>query len=154
MADPAAELTGQQTGPTEPPMIPLAEAAVLAGRHPEALRSMIRRGQLTARRDNRRGWLVALPQPAEQPDGPVADRAMAGQDDALAELREEVAGLREALARSEAGRDTAAALARAEGEARTAKAEAEVAALRELVAELRVMLAAARRPFWRRWVGI
>src|SRR3954467_14208818 len=93
-------MTDMTSEPTEPPMVPLAEAATLTGRHPEALRSMIRRGQLTARRDNRRGWLVALPQPAEQPDGPVADRAMAGQDDALAELREEVAGLREALARS------------------------------------------------------
>jgi hypothetical protein len=145
MADPTSE-------PTEPPMIPLAEAATRTGRHPEALRSMIRRGQLAARRDNRRGWLVALPQPAEQPDGPAADQDMAGLGDALAELREEVAGLREALARSEAGRDTAAALARAEGEARTAKAEAEVAAQRELVTELRAVLADARRPFWRRWL--
>jgi hypothetical protein len=64
-----------------------------------------------------------------------------------------VAGLREALSRSEAGRDGAAALARAEGEVRAAKAEAEAQALRDLVAELRAMLAEARRPFWRRWVG-
>ena len=159
MADPAAELTGQQTGSTEPPMIPLAEAAVLAGRHPEALRSMIRRGQLTARRDNRRGWLVAVPQPAEtatepaeNTSRPAADRLALDVEDALAELREEVAGLREALGRSEAGREAAVALARKEGELEAAKAQAEAAALRELVAELKAALAEARRPWWRQWV--
>jgi hypothetical protein len=46
------------------------------------------------------------------------------------------------------------ALAKAEAvsEIAKAKAEAEVAAQRELVAELRAMLADARRPFWRRWL--
>ena len=142
------------TDPTDPPMVPLAEAATLTGRHPEALRSMVRRGQLAARRDNRRGWLVALPQPAERVYGPAVDRDVAGLDDALAELREEVAGLREAFARSEAGRDAAAALAKAEAEARAVKAEAELAAKDALVTELRAMLADARRPFWRRWAGM
>jgi hypothetical protein len=148
----------------EPPMVPLAEAAVMAGRHPEALRSMIRRGQLAARRDNRRGWLVAAPQPAEQNTQPVNDRPLSNLEDALAELREELTGLREALARSEAGHEAALAQARAEGEARVAiataestahaaKAEAEAAAQRELVTELRKLLDDARRPWWRRWVG-
>lgn len=160
MGDPAEELTGQQTGLTEPPMISLAEAAVLAGRHPEALRSMIRRGQLSARRDNRRGWLVAAPQPAgtaaepvENTSRPPSDRLIPDMEDALAELREEVAGLREALGRSEAGREAAVALARKEGELEAAKAQAEATVLRELVAELKAALVDARRPWWRRWMG-
>src|SRR5688572_30122896 len=107
---------------SELPMVPLAEAAAMAGRHPEALRSMVRRGQLLARRDNRRGWLVAAPQPAEQSTQPVSDRPLSNLEDAIAELREELTGLREALARSEAGREAALAQARAEGEARVATA--------------------------------
>jgi hypothetical protein len=134
-------------------MVPLAEAAALSGRHPEALRSMVRRGQLPARRDNRKGWLVAVPQPVESEGGPVADRPLTNLEDAIAELRDELAGLREALGRSEAGREGAIAQARAEGEARAARAEADAAAQRELVIELRAMLADARRPWWRRLVG-
>ena len=147
----------------EPPMVPLAEAAALAGRHPEALRSMIRRGQLAARRDNRRGWLVAAPQPAELSAQPVIDRPLSNLEDVIAELREELTGLREALARSEAGREAALAQTRAEGEAkvatatlesamRAAKAEAETAAQRELVIELHKLLDDVRRPWWRRWL--
>jgi regulator of protease activity HflC (stomatin/prohibitin superfamily) len=60
---------------------------------------------------------------------------------ALAELHDEVAELRVALARAEAG-----------AEARAAKAEAEAAAQRELVAELKAMLAMTRRPWWRRLI--
>jgi hypothetical protein len=146
----------------EPPMVPLAEAAALAGRHPEALRSVIRRGQLAARRDNRRGWLVAVPQPVELSAQPALDRPFSNLEAVVAELREALTGLREALARSEAGREAALAQARAEGEAkvatatlesamRAAKAEAEAAAQRELAAELRKLLDDARRPWWQRW---
>ena len=82
-------------------MVPLAEAAALSDKHPEALRSMVRRGQLAARRDNRGGWLVAAPQPAETGAGPAVDRPLTNLEDAIAELRDELAGLREALGRSE-----------------------------------------------------
>src|SRR5918998_5576972 len=101
MAQPVLTVAGQDRlsagQETEPPMVPLAEAAALSGKHPEALRSMVRRGQLPARRDNRKGWLVAVPQPVESEGGPVADRPLTNLEDAIAELRDELAGLREAL---------------------------------------------------------
>jgi hypothetical protein len=53
---------------------------------------MVRRGQLAARRDNRKGWLVAVPQPVESEGGPVGDRALTNLEDAIAELRDELAG--------------------------------------------------------------
>jgi uncharacterized coiled-coil protein SlyX len=157
MAQPVLTVAGHDRPSTgqepERPMVPLAEAAALSGKHPEALRSMVRRGQLAARRDNRGGWLVAAPQPAEAGSGPADDRPLTNLEDAIAELRDELAGLREALGRSEAGREAAVAQARAEGEARAAKGEAEAAAQRELVDELKRLLADARRPWWRRLVG-
>jgi hypothetical protein len=157
MAQPVLTVAGQDRSSAgqepEPPMVPLAEAAALSGKHPEALRSMVRRGQLAARSDNRKGWLVAVPQPVESEGGPAVDPPLTNLEDAIAELRDELAGLREALGRSEAGREGAIAQARAEGEARAARAEADAAAQRELVIELRAMLADARRPWWRRLVG-
>jgi hypothetical protein len=80
----------------------------------------------------------------------------------IAELREELTGLRETLARSEAGREATLAQVRAESEAkvavatlenalRAAKAEAAAAAQRELATELRKLLDDARRPWWQRW---
>ncbi len=80
MAQPVLTVAGHDRPSTgqegERPMVPLAEAAALSGKHPEALRSMVRRGQLAARRDNRGGWLVAAPQPAETGVGPVVDRPL------------------------------------------------------------------------------
>ena len=57
-------------------------------------------------------------------------------DDLLAEIGD----LREALARAEAERDAAVTIG-----------EAKVAAVRELVDELKAQLTEARKPWWRRW---
>jgi hypothetical protein len=68
--------------------------------------------------------------------------AAAEQERALnAELRERIARL-----------EGEAAGVRATAIADVTAAQAESAALRELVAELKAMLAEARRPWWRRWI--
>ena len=63
----------------------------------------------------------------------------------------EEARLEAAVAAAE--RDGAKATAAAEIEAMRRQTEAELAAKDALVTELRTMLAEARKPFWRRWVG-
>jgi hypothetical protein len=73
--------------------------------------------------------------------------------DAVAELMAEVAELRELLARAEVEREAARAIATAEVKAAREAAAAEVAAKDQLLAEFKAMLAEARRPWWRRWVG-
>src|SRR5687767_13707205 len=77
----------------------LAEAGRRLGRHPDGLRAMIRRGRLPGRKGNAGQWLVQLPA------GSVTESDSAVDSD-LAELREEVAELRVALARTEAERDS------------------------------------------------
>jgi hypothetical protein len=122
----------------EGPWLSLAEASERSGVHVDALRARLRRGRLEGRKGNAGQWLVRLP-------GTVAGGVQGvarGEAGALAELRDEVAELRVALARAEA-----------EGAARAAKAEAEALAQRELVGELKRLLEAARRPWWRRLAG-
>jgi hypothetical protein len=60
----------------------------------------------------------------------------------VTDLQAEIADLRVALARAEADRDAAKAVAMAEVMAKDA-----------LVAELRKLLDDARRPWWRRWLA-
>src|SRR3954451_980733 len=123
------------------------EAAARMGLRPAALRTRIARGQHPHRKDNRGRLLVpvsaalALPSPDE--DGHR-------QDEEVERLRQRVEDLTTSL------HDGRLALAKAEAatEIVKVKAEAEVAAQRELVGELKLALADARRPFWRRWVGI
>jgi hypothetical protein len=82
----------------------------------------------------------------------------------MAELTAEVAELREQLARAEVEREAARAVATAEIAAAKTSAAAEVKAAREtalaevaakdqVIAELKALLAEARRPWWRRWRG-
>ena len=53
----------------EPPKLPLAEAAVRLGKTTEAVRSMVRRGRLSAVRGND-GWLlVAVPPELDRANG-------------------------------------------------------------------------------------
>lgn len=130
-----------------PPRLSLVEAAARTGRKPEAIRAMVHRGRLKAVRGNDGRLLVELPADpavAGRPAGQEPDEA--GQ---VAALEAELAGLREALSRAL----LAAGRAEAERDAAKATAAAEVAALRELVAELKAMLAEARRPWWRRVFG-
>jgi hypothetical protein len=60
----------------------------------------------------------------------------------MAELAAETADPRVALARAEAERDAAMAVA-----------EARVAAVRDVVTVLEAQLSWHRKPFWRRWFG-
>jgi hypothetical protein len=142
-------MTDHPTGQSpEPPKLPLAEAAVMLGKTNEAVRSMVRRGRLAAVRGNNGRLLVAVPpelvrsddrpEQAEQPGNDQLDRLLTERDEALLEADH----LRELL------RD--AQVARAEARARR---EAETAAKDALIDELKAMLAEARRPWWRRWIG-
>jgi uncharacterized protein (UPF0262 family) len=86
------------------------------------------------------------------------------RDVTVTALRAENVELREALARVTAEREAARAVAIADVAAAKRVAEAEIAAqvaasltkeaaLRELVAELKLQLAEARRPWWRKLLG-
>ena len=154
-------MADQQPDAADPsPLISLAEAARRTGRHPEALRALVRRGRPTARRGNDGRLLLRLDDlPADLPE-PAATGQWPGERPDLAwqladletlvgELRDELLGAKLGIGRLEAERDTASAL----GEARVATVRAEVAAKEELIAELRAMLADARRPWWRRLMG-
>jgi hypothetical protein len=157
----ARPTTGREPGMTEPPpgqgpeppKLPLVEAAVRLGKTTEAVRSMVRRGRLSAVKGNDGRLLVAVP--------PELDRAAVVADDDRSEPGARPAD--EQLARLLAERDEAlleadhlremlrdALVARAEARARR---EAEAAAKDALIEELKAMLAEARRPWWRRFVG-
>src|SRR3712207_2309724 len=86
------------------PWMTLSEAADCTGRHIDALRSLVRRKRLPARKGNGGQWLVQIPtDPLTLPDK-VSD--IAG-DEVVAGLMAEVTELREALARAEAEAQTA-----------------------------------------------
>jgi hypothetical protein len=129
------------------PWMPLSEAAERSGRHIDALRSLVRRKRLPAKKGNAGQWLVQLPpelaEPSTRPDK-VTDL---GSDEVISGLMAEVTELREQLARSQAEahatRDTAGA--------QVAAVRAEVAAKDQLIVELKAMLAEARRPWFARW---
>jgi hypothetical protein len=126
------------------PWMTLSEAAERTGRHIDALRSLVRRKRLPAKKGNAGQWLVQLPaEPLTQPDK-VSD--LVG-DEVVTGLLAEVTEPREALARAEAEAQTA----RDTAGTRVAAVRAEVEAKDALIAELKAMLAAARRPWWRRW---
>jgi hypothetical protein len=65
------------------------------------------------------------------------------------ELRQQTGDLRVELAKAQAEREAARAVAIAD----VATAQAEVTAKDELIAELKMLLSEARRPWWRRWIG-
>jgi hypothetical protein len=132
------------------PWLTLSEAAERTGRHIDALRSLVRRKRLPAKKGNAGQCLVQLPADLlAQPDKVRDIGTGLGGDEVMAGLMAEVTELREALARAEAeartARDTAGA--------RVAAVRAEVDAKDALIAELKAMLAEARRPWWRRLIG-
>ena len=153
----------------EQPWLSLTEAAAVSGLAREAIRARVRRGLITARKGNRGELMVQLPAGLVAEVGQGEAAAMAGL---VADLTAEVAELRQALARATAevdaakavataGVDTAKAVAEARIEAardaaaaRVSAAKVEVAALRELADRLTAELAEARRPWWRRWIGL
>src|SRR3954467_8316850 len=123
------------------------EAAARLGIRPAALRTRIARGQHPHRKDNRGRLLVpvsaALALLAPDEDGHRQDEEVERLRQRVEELTTSLHGARLALVKAEAAAEIA-----------KVKAEAEVAAQRELVGELKLALADARRPFWQRWIGL
>ena len=110
------------------PWLTLSQAAAQSGRHIGALRSMVRRERIPARKGNRGQWLVQLPDElAADPDVAIGPAT----DDAMAELLAEVAELRERLGH----------------------ATGQLLTKDEVIAELRAQLAWHRLPWWRRLIG-
>ena len=141
----------------EGPWLTLTEAAQRSGIPREAIRARARRGLIPSRKDNRRQTVVQLPidllAGAGQGTARAESEGLAGLPTGMADLMAEVAELREQLARAESMVEAAKAVAKAEVAMAEARGEAQVAALRELVEELKLQLAEARRPWWRRWFG-
>ena len=118
----------------------VSEAASRSGRHVDAIRSLVRRRRLPARKNNSGQWLVQLP--AEDQPGAARDRATDAAGDAgIGELLAEVTELREALAEARAEAKAAHDIA----EARVDAAKARAAAVRELADRLGAELLDARR---------
>ena len=86
------------------PWVGLTEAGRMTGRHPDALRAMIRRGKLQGRKNNAGQWLVQIPPGMLAESDSADDPDMAG---VVAELRDELLEARVAAARAEAERDLA-----------------------------------------------
>jgi hypothetical protein len=173
------DVTSADDRPAEP-LLTLTEASIVTGRPPEAIRTMIRRRKLAARKGNDGKWLVEIPvdmkRPVGQDHGQAASRdntpnrvAKRGQNgvDRSVSLMVEQATTRltelEAVASelrfdAEHWRDRAEqeALARARAEGKLEAFErahaAEISAKDALVVELRALLDDARRPWWRRWL--
>lgn len=158
----------------------ITEAAARLHISPDSIRRRLRKGELTGLRDNRGQWWLDLPDDMQpeastlsvetrlalamlaptqyQPMQPDADltreRQLANQAEARADCAEaqEVA-IRARLDQVERGRDAAlqerdtARQDREDARVRAASAEGEVRALREALDE-------ARRPIWRRWLGL
>ena len=51
------------------PLLTLTEASIVTGRPPEAIRTMIRRHKLAARKGNNGKWLVEIPVDMKRPVG-------------------------------------------------------------------------------------
>jgi ribosomal protein L29 len=128
------------------PWLSLSEASQRTGRHVNALRSVLRRGRLEARKGSHGQWLVRLP--ADLPADPGPADSMAG-DWTVAELNAEVAELREELAGLRAGLKAAGDVA----EAQLAAKEELIQELQKMLGSLRAELAEVRKPWWRWWIG-
>ena len=133
--------------PHEQQWLDLSEAAAMTGLDPEAIRSRAGRGLFPHRTDDQGRWLVQIPPGSVTADDrarPVASNAVLGE--AVTGLLAEVAGLREELARAEAGRDAAERTAESE----TALLREELGHARDradrLEGELRAVLAEQAGP--------
>ena len=156
----------------------IMEAAVRLGVSTDTIRRRVRKGELPAIRDNTGQWRLDLPDdaapiaprqpvqaslaPATLPLAPIPMQvAYADIADAL---RAQVEDLQARLDRAEAREATAREVADRQGReltaavARAAIAEADARGAREAAAvEVRLVreaLAEARRPAWRRWLGL
>jgi hypothetical protein len=133
----------------------LSEAAERSGLHKEALRARAKRGQLQVRKNNRGELLILLPpellSPAQGSALSVAQTQVEQLADLVRTLEGELADLKVELAEARAEARTAKAVAIADVEAAKRVAEAEIAAKDALIAELKALLAEARKPWWRWW---
>jgi hypothetical protein len=172
----------QAHGPAqEAEWLNLTRAAHRLGWPRERLRSLARRGKVQARRGANSGELLVLITPelvARAGSAEGADRGqsarpthglagtageaerLASFEALLADAEAQVAGLRAEIARAQAEREATRAVAVADvnaakmvAEAEIAAAKAEAAAKDQVIAELKALLAEARRPWWRRWLG-
>ncbi len=136
----------------------LSEAALVLGRAPESVRTMIRRKKLTATKGNDGRWLVAVPVEMRRQPGQSGNRAVADSQaekdglvrekaadldrkgDSLADRVKELEAVTIDL-RLEADhwrdRTEQESVGRAKAEGKLEVIEREVGALRELVTELR-----------------
>jgi hypothetical protein len=145
MAQDAAQGQGEQGS-----WLTLSEAAGRSGLHREALRARAKRKQLPSQRNNLGQLLVMLPPDLLTPAQGAAQGAAQAQAEQLTDL---VRDLEQELAEVRATAQADLAKAIAERDAAREVAEAKVGAMERLVAELQAMLAEARRPWWRRWIG-
>ena len=125
------------------PWVTLSEAASRTGRHIDAVRYLVRRRKLPARKGNSGAWLVQLPASLTQPE--LATDAAGDTALLLAEVTELLVALAEAMAEAKAAHDIA--------DARIDAVKAKTIAARELADRLTQELAELRRPWWRRWIG-
>ena len=102
------------TATDERPWLSLTEAAELTGLDREALRSRARRGLVPNRKGNRGQLLVQVPADLANGHDRDDDHDLTGLRAAMTDLVAEVGELRVALARAEADRDAAKAIATAE----------------------------------------
>src|SRR3954466_15701584 len=154
-------MTEPATG--ELPWLTLSEAAEKTGVNRETLRSRARRRLLPSQVGNRGQMLVQVitdPENGRDRGNDREDyreltglREVPELREAVTDLAAEVAELRVALARAEADRDAAKAIAAAELAAKEALMEDLKGHHREAIAELKAMIAELRRPWWRRWRG-
>jgi hypothetical protein len=163
LPQPAQGSSGAAAGMGEPrddgrPWLTLTEAAATSGRHIDALRALVKRGRVPARKNNLGQWLVQLPDgqangqgAAQGSPGPAPTGAPAAPE-AMAELRAR-------LAKAEADAERWRGLAEERGMAQ-ARAEGEAKALRDALEDLAIRLDKAteelrelRVPWWRRWWG-
>jgi hypothetical protein len=132
-----------------PPRLPLTEAAARLGKSVDAVRAMIRRGRLSTIRGNDGRLLVTIPpeliRVSDQASASPTDQARLVGDQVMTRLQAE---RDEALAEAEHWRMAAhnEALARV-------RAEATAEAKETIVAELRALLADARRSWFSRIFG-
>jgi hypothetical protein len=134
--------------------VSVAEAARRLGKSPDAIRSALRRKTLEGYRDNQGDWRI----PADSlPTATIDHETVSGP--AVDALRQELDRLHEELRQARDVAETARRLSDdrqatvADLRERLGRVEGAVAAKDELIGELKAMLAEARRPWWRRWVG-
>ncbi len=128
-----------ETETEQRPWLTLAEASRVTGQSPDALRALIRRDRLPARKGNAGQWLVQVGDRILTGARPVGDQAATEE---VSALRKELTEARLAAVRSEAD----AATARSEATVLRAALDRECARADRYEAEL----ARLRKPLWER----